>query len=218
MGLVYEADASFAENIQATQIAFASSSLSARARKVIYLTRNEKTTIARAAIARGAVIVNDPNSVLVLDKEFRLEGFIFDASLVGQIDPTWLRARYREGLVIAAVNLSIAELGQLVDELSVRVGAWATSRPPTNTDFYSMLYFVVGGDNPEEVQRYLQERQSLLTSDGTYAPMSGVTSHLQISGGAAQVEVSDEKFAQLMFTNIMNIMTSIDGVIETQSP
>jgi len=199
------------EYFRPSKIVSASTILSGQDRKVLYLTRNKNTTIAEVVRSNGTVIVDDPNIVPLLDQDFPLDGFIFDAGLADRVDTAWLSARYLEGLVIAAVNLSVPELGKLVDEPSVQTDTWVKSGPPRSNDFSSMLYFAVGGDDPVEIQRYLKERPSLLTPDGGYDPMDGFTSNLQTTAGVSQKELADKESIQIMFADFMRAIDEVQA-------
>lgn len=64
----------------------------------------------------GATVIQDWQAVVELDNLTPIDALIVDASALAQIDQTWVAQRYRQGVVIAGINLDGTRMSALLQD------------------------------------------------------------------------------------------------------
>ena len=182
-------------------LAEASEKLEKSTLKIVYLSSNEIPEVAQAATENNITIVNSANFAQKLDTQTLFDVLVFDQSFIGQLDQKWVQTRYRQGMAVSGINVSISDLASLVGDKTAISGPWLNV-PTPKTRFFSLLQVAVSGDNPKEIERYFNERESLINEDGSFNPLEGITSPLSISRTKAQSEIADQKTLDSLFHSI----------------
>lgn len=174
----------------ATQLAEASQKLEMSNIRVVYLTNNEVLDFSKNKELNSIVITKDASIVKELDQLEKLDVLVLDSSYKSEWNPEWLQQRYREGLAIIGVEMSIKELAEIVGDSATFNSTMASASAPINTNTISVLKFVVRGDNPSEVEKYLREYGQVVTSEsGGVIP--GIMGHLSVERTRGQLSLSD---------------------------
>src|SRR5258708_28865176 len=103
-GWISTTSCSFSENVA---LADTAKSLQKAPIKIVYLTAGSIPEINDAARSGNVATLNDPSLAEKRDAAVPLDALVFDASLKGSLDQQWLRDRYRQGMAIAGIDVSI---------------------------------------------------------------------------------------------------------------
>jgi hypothetical protein len=97
--------------------------------------------------ALGVETVHHWAEVVAWDSATSLEAIVIHDSALSTVDPTWLQAAYRRGLVIAIFNAYAPEIGELLGESCIANDGFASEAYPDQ--FFVVVSRVVIGSPPD---------------------------------------------------------------------
>lgn len=102
---------------------------------------------ARLEAALGVETVYSGQEVLALDRMSPADALVLHASALTMLDPNWLSEAYWRGTVVGVFNVHARQLAELVKDLCVSRGGFASE--PYPSDFYVAASHIVVGP-PED--------------------------------------------------------------------
>jgi hypothetical protein len=178
--------------------------------RVVYLTPAGAALPHLRAVAEreGGVVLHDAALLPALDERVRLDALIFDAAVWEALDRDWLRRRYVGGMIVAAVNLPMAELVALVGDTTVETSSWQNNHQPAEGPYFSLRYFSIAGPDQADIDGYLC-RAHMHPEPARCDPVDNVVeSQLSVSGGGAQTTLADEQAADRLWTQIHRLVAN----------
>lgn len=101
----------------------------------------------KIAALLGAEIADNWQRLLELEAERSIEALIIHESTLGEVDATWTSAAYRRGVVLAGINIRVAEIADLASDQCIRSGEFASE--PTTDDFFVVVSSLIQGDRDD---------------------------------------------------------------------
>jgi len=184
--------------------------------KIAYLTSTNEAlgNLDRSVfVAEGATLVAEGVNLKELDSKTPLDALIFDSSAKTQLDTEWLQQRYTQGLVVVGINVNVIELANLVGDKTSIQGPWKKATPIPDGLYYSLLYSLVAGADPAEVELYLTQVPNYIAEDGSVGAVPGLKSKLVFASGISQTYLNAETSKALFF----NLKSGIDSVRSTKA-
>lgn len=92
----------------------------------------------QALQAEGFQIVTDYPSLKSQVEQQRPDAIVLHKKQLGQIDPKWVAAQYRKGVIVAGINMTMREIAAWVEDPSIMDANWTDS-------WYKMPFYSYAG-------------------------------------------------------------------------
>lgn len=149
-------------------------------------------------------VTNEMNEVKSLAETKSIEAIIIDSSSLSALDPEWLSATYRNGTVMAGINVQGPDFSRL---LGIPCSIVTSN---LDSDFYLVMSSLTVGEYPQEVELVAQEMEKNC-GNATIEGLNGLVIHTVGSSGS--LLTTDEHFNELVGTlnaHIWNLQSSYD--------
>ncbi len=176
---------------------------------IVYLTSRDASIEAnsfrapeRLRTAVDARIAHTWDQVEAINDSQPIEALIIDASAQDIVEPEWLAAAYRRGVVVGTFNIYAPDVAALIGDPCVATDGFASE--PYPGDFFVLAYRATAGP-PADVARV---EESYQTSCGAQ-PAQGVLGQVAASSGQAADELVLERHYNIFTQILQDMMQSV---------
>ncbi|MDW8327914.1 MAG: hypothetical protein RMK99_15235 [Anaerolineales bacterium] len=191
----------------AHEVAQAETVLKNASKRIVYLHGADYPDLVAQAASESVAAVTSSEALKRLDAVQPLDAIIFDAGLRGQLDPEWLQAKYRAGVVIGAVGMTVGQLTQFiyVPTPSVYQDSVTLKEPIPNV---AVIQLQITASNDRDVEQFWAQYATGIDNEGTGETIiPGIESTLQIVAAQVNYDLSDtssrSKLFSLMRSNVI---------------
>jgi hypothetical protein len=193
----------------AHEVAQAETVLENASKRIVYLHGMDYPDLIIQTASEGVAVVTSFEALKRLDAVQPPDAIVFDAVLRRQLDPEWLQAKYRAGVAIGAVGMTVGQLTQFihVPTPAAYQNSVTVEEPVPNV---AVIQLQITASNPRDVERFWSQHAANVDVGETIIP--GIESTMQIVASQVNYDLSDTSSRSRVFSwmrsNIMPAYTS----------
>jgi len=168
------------------EVAQAAEVLETAPKRIVYLHGSDYPDLVEQLAPEGIAGVTSFAALVRLDAKWSLDGIIFDANLREQLDAQWLQAKYRAGVAIGAVGMTIGQLTQWIQVPTP--SAYQNSASPGLHPNIAVIQIQITARNPEDAERFWAHYSKNGTEDHI---LPSIEEPMQIVAARVNYDLSD---------------------------
>lgn len=187
----------------AHEVAQAETVLENASKRIVYLHGMDYPDLVTQAASEGVAVVTSFEALKRLVAVQPPDAIVFDASLRRQLDPEWLQAKYRTGVAIGAVGMTVGQLTQFIHipTPAAYQNSVTVKEPIPNV---AVIQLQITASNPRDVERFWAQYDAGVDMGETIIP--DIESTLHILSSQVNYDLSDTASRSRVFS-LMRINT-----------